>query len=351
MTGSAPAPYFRLFACCLPVRGAARSVICDVQRGALVPISNALYDVITACARQPVARVFESWEAAAAEVMRVNLAGLVERELGFWCEDPDEFPEMSLDWDRPSTITNAVVELSPTTVGLFPSIVRQLEELGCAALELRSYRPFPLTVLEDVLRQLESSHLSSIELLLCHSTEATEAALRALLAAHTRISRAVIHSAPHDRVVRSGVDLLVFQTAAVQSADHCGFVHPTYFAVTLEAFAESHSCNSCLNRKLAVDGQGEIRNCPALPAAYGNVSQVPLRTAVDRPEFRALWSIRKDDVDVCRDCEFRYVCTDCRALLRDPANRLSKPKHCGYDPYQGRWDAAPLAGNAAGGGA
>jgi hypothetical protein len=40
---------------------------------------------------------------------------------------------------------------------------------------------------------------------------------------------------------------------------------------------------------------------------------------------------------VCKDCEFRYICTDCRAYLEDPYNEYSKPLKCGYDPYTGEW--------------
>jgi hypothetical protein len=54
--------------------------------------------------------------------------------------------------------------------------------------------------------------------------------------------------------------------------------------------------------------------------------------------FRSAWHIKKDMIKKCRDCEFRYACTDCRAYLEDPQDILSKPLKCGYDPYTGTWD-------------
>jgi SPASM domain peptide maturase of grasp-with-spasm system len=329
--------FFQLYACCLLVRGAARSVICDVQRGDVIPISHALHDLLAACARTPVADVLEAQAPIDAETLQQSVAGLVERELGFWCDDPDEFPGLDLSWDRPAAITNAVVELSPTTAQHFPRIVAQLDDLGCETLELRAYRPFPMTVLADVLQQTDGSRLASVELLLCHSSETTAQALAALRLAHARITRIVIHSSPEDERNPAGDARVIYVSEAVRAADHCGYVHPSYFAVNVDMFTESQGCNTCLNRKLAVDGEGFVRNCPAMPASYGHVSHVALRDVAARDDFRAWWTLRKDQIEVCRDCEFRHVCTDCRALLTDPSNRLSKPLRCGYDPYTAQW--------------
>jgi SPASM domain peptide maturase of grasp-with-spasm system len=337
--------YFKLYACCLLVRGAARSTICDVQRGAVIPISNALHDALAACAVAPAEAVLARYTQEGAAALRQNLSGLAERELGFWCDDPEEFPDLDLSWDRPAQITNAIVELSPTTALHFATIIAQLDELGSEALELRAYRPFPLSVLADLLGATDRSRLSSVELLLCHSNETTDAALVTLRATHPRLARIVVHSSPAVRQGGPPAAPVFFETQPVRSSDHCGHVHPSYFAVNLPTFAESQSCNTCLNRKIAIDGSGAIRNCPAMPTSHGTVDRTALRDVVARDEFRVFWSIRKDEVEVCRDCEFRHVCTDCRALVQDPGTHYSKPLRCGYDPYTARWnDPAPASG-------
>jgi len=42
---------------------------------------------------------------------------------------------------------------------------------------------------------------------------------------------------------------------------------------------------------------------------------------------------------VCKDCEFRYVCTDCRAYRADAEDLYSKRARCSYDPYTATWGA------------
>ncbi|HLT42986.1 MAG TPA: hypothetical protein VKZ95_09805, partial [Sphingobacteriaceae bacterium] len=43
-------------------------------------------------------------------------------------------------------------------------------------------------------------------------------------------------------------------------------------------------------------------------------------------------------VDVCKDCEFRYICQDCRAYLKNSDDLYSKPLKCTYNPYEGVWE-------------
>ncbi|HEY4572343.1 MAG TPA: hypothetical protein VIJ26_00200 [Thermoanaerobaculia bacterium] len=47
MRSDAREPVFQLFACCLPVKGARRSLLCDVQRQAFQFIPNGLYEILT----------------------------------------------------------------------------------------------------------------------------------------------------------------------------------------------------------------------------------------------------------------------------------------------------------------
>jgi hypothetical protein len=46
----------------------------------------------------------------------------------------------------------------------------------------------------------------------------------------------------------------------------------------------------------------------------------------------------KDQIDVCIDCEYRYICTDCRAFNNDLDTKPKKPEKCEYDQYTGNWN-------------
>ena len=102
-------------------------------------------------------------------------------------------------------------------------------------------------------------------------------------------------------------------------------------------FNELRHFNGCLNRKISVDENGQVRNCPGMGRAFGHHQSVVLSNVVASAKFQRAWRAKKDNIKVCQDCQYRYACTDCRAFLEDPDTEDSKPLKCGYDPYTDSW--------------
>ncbi len=130
---------------------------------------------------------------------------------------------------------------------------------------------------------------------------------------------------------------LKFFSPQISDESHCGIISPAYFSTNTRLFTESQGFNSCLNKKIAVDKKGEIKNCPSMKTSFGNVAHTSLMEVYQKDAFRKIWSISKDDVQKCQDCEFRYICTDCRAYVENPEDNYSAPLKCGYDPYTCEW--------------
>jgi SPASM domain peptide maturase of grasp-with-spasm system len=331
---------FRLFACCVPVRGARRSTICDLQRERYELIPNGLYDILAHYTDHTLDEIRADFEPRLHATLDEYFDFLVRQEFGFWCEDPELFPPLDLTWERPDAITNALIDVDERSRHDWPSLLAQLDRLGCQAIQVRWFRPVAIAELDAVLGAMAHGRLRSVELLLPHDPAWGERTIEELCLRHQRITGIVVHSAPEEGVERvTALETIVYtRTERIDSHAHCGRVGPEWFTPTLVGFAEARAFNSCLNRKLSVDAAGEIRNCPSMPRSFGNAATVPLADVVRDPAFREPWAITKDRVETCRDCEFRYVCTDCRAHLRDPADPLSKPAKCSYDPHNARWN-------------
>jgi SPASM domain peptide maturase of grasp-with-spasm system len=131
---------------------------------------------------------------------------------------------------------------------------------------------------------------------------------------------------------------IIYVQQAITSNTHCGNISSLYFVFNnFRSIIEAHQHNTCLNKKISIDVDGAIKNCPTLADSYGNVKDTLLYDVLLRNEIQQLWSVSKDQVLVCQDCEYRMVCTDCRAIVSEPGNILSKPLKCTYDPYQMVW--------------
>jgi len=135
----------------------------------------------------------------------------------------------------------------------------------------------------------------------------------------------------------TGMGDIFLLKAKLNSPNCCGSIEKDLFTSNIKFFTESLHHNSCFNRKISIDAEGNIKNCPSMAESFGNIRDTTLAEAIEKPGFKKYWNINKDQIAVCKDCEFRYICTDCRAYVEDPSDILSKPLKCGYNPYTGEW--------------
>jgi SPASM domain peptide maturase of grasp-with-spasm system len=330
---------FRLFANCMPVKGARRSTICDLQYHRFDFIPNGLYYILTELKGKTVSEIKAVFDASQHVIIDEYFTFLQEKEYGFFCAEPELFPDLDLTWMAPEQITNAIIDVNEQSRHPYESIFDQLDALGCKALQLRFFDPVSVGEIEKILDSTQRGGLRHIELLLPYSTEFSDDTLKGLCVGNPRISGVVVSSAPKSRrmeVQGTGVPI-DFTSAPCTSPACCGETSPKYFVINIGLFTEAQEWNTCLNRKISVSVDGTIRNCPSMPDSFGNVGTISLSDALMAPQSKDLWNIKKDQIKVCRDCEFRYICTDCRAYREDPSDLRSKPLKCGYNPYSAEW--------------
>lgn len=329
---------FRLFACCLPVKGARRSTLCDLQRQAYRLIPNGLYEILTTHKGKTVDQIKAEYGFRFDSEIDEYFSFLEREEFGFWCDSPADFPDLSLAWETPEIISNAIIDVGTSSHHDFVSIFRQLDDLGCRALQIRFFREVSLAALQVLLNGAESGKLRSIDLLAPYSDGWRPQDLEQFCVNNPRVSNFQVHSSPRQSQHRIGETVqILFSPQIIESSAHCGVVRPEYFVTNLPLFSESQAHNNCLNKKISIDVSGEIRNCPSIARSFGNIRDTSLHTALLHSSFRELWEINKDQVEICKDCEFRYMCSDCRAFIQTPENLYSKPSKCSYDPYTAAW--------------
>jgi len=257
-----PNKVFILYACCIPVRGARRSVLCDLQRQSYRLIPNGLYEILTEHKGKSPAALEEVYGSDSRTIIDEYFRFLEDNEFGFWSDTPDSFPPLELTWDRPERVANAIIDVDANSGHDYSSLLRQLDALGCPALLYRFYSSVTQDALEQALEPTAKSRLRSIDLLLPYHPMWNAKGLEILCFRHQRLSQIYVHSAPEESTIRvRGIGTrILYHPQIVESSAHCGFVHPRYFATTLEAFTEAQSHNSCLNRKISVDTAGNIKN-------------------------------------------------------------------------------------------
>lgn len=331
----------KLFASSVIVKGPLRSMLIDTHRNAFFLIPNDFYDLLEVGKRLKVAELKTLYRGEDLEVIDEYVDFLLEKELAFWTDEPELFPEIEEEHLSPEKVTNAVIDIKPYTILDWNSLAQDMDKLKCKHLQLRFfYCPLPTSV-TIIFEALQHTLLRSIEVV-AEDNEGTEGFefWKAFGKEHQRISRVFLYNSDSDAY--QDIRGYNFQIINIrQKLDFpycCGVVKPGFFTSALEHVIEAKNHNTCLNKKISIDSEGNIKNCPSMATSFGNIKDISLTEAIQHPEFKKYWNISKNDVKVCQDCEFRRVCTDCRAYTENPEDIYSKPLKCGYDPYTAKWE-------------
>jgi SPASM domain peptide maturase of grasp-with-spasm system len=334
----------KLFSNCILVKGYVSSLICDLQREIYFPIPNDLYEVFAEFEDLPLDKIYEHYGTENSETIKEYLEFLTKYDLIHFVEadELESFPNMSMHWESPSLITNAVLQIESNNIELVKKTIYELETLGCKNLELQ------ITInieseLENILQELKycfkDSRYACINITINYLRKVQEKYFEILKIFDNRIGTIIIHSSPKTEFYTQGsMGNIYFIEQNISYTHSCGLISPNYLFANVPLFTEAQHHNTCLNRKISIDANGEIKNCPSMAKSYGNIKDTTLAEAIEKPGFKDLWDINKDKIHVCKDCEFRYICTDCRAYIENPEDIYSKPLKCGYNPYTAEWE-------------
>jgi hypothetical protein len=110
---------------------------------------------------------------------------------------------------------------------------------------------------------------------------------------------------------------------------------PLYFTVDIRLYMESRFYNNFYNRKLVVDNADNILNNVG-GEIIGKLQKGELDKLMASKSFFKYWEIKKDSIEVCKDCEHRYMCVDARVPVNSNG-KWSFITECSYNPYTGEW--------------
>jgi len=327
--------YFNLYSYCHPVKGCKRAVVCDLQRNIIQPIPLILYDFLEKAKTGTYGHLTSELTPQEKNAIEVYVSFLYHNEFGYFTQKPiDESVIEYPGVEDEGIITNAIVDFSASSSHSLNCIVLQLNSLGCKALELRFYYPIPIDELKQALMITAVSSLEKIEVCVEKSVDFTLDTLIALKNDYPKLSKITLSNTPENVIYKSNDLVVISTTEIIRSEIKCGVTGELYCIAESQLFWESRRYNNCLYKKISVDKDGYIKNCPSMKEHFGHISDTLLLDVVNTKAFRKFWNITKDDIEECSQCELRYVCQDCRAYTIHTNDPYSKPLKCRYNPKQ-----------------
>ncbi|MEY8760682.1 grasp-with-spasm system SPASM domain peptide maturase [Chryseobacterium tongliaoense] len=334
-----------LYSHCFIVKGAARATICDLQRKNIYPIPNAFSSLFKDSRYIDIVEISSQLDHEGKEILKEYFEFLEDNELAFYCstDELQLFPKMSEEWLFPAHISHCILDAWDEISYFNEPFLKQLETLCCNFIQFRFFKKVSRQELDRFMELINPSQIKSIEIILPADKDDDEFYIKTecFVNENRKISNLTITGAPIAGIYKEGVYGMgyILQTDRIIDHElHCGAIHSNLFSINIPTYTESLAFNSCLNRKISIDTKGDIKNCPSMKESYGNIKNSSLQEAVDHPEFKKYWNITKDQITKCKDCEFRHICTDCRAYIDTPDDIYSAPLKCGYNPYTCEWE-------------
>lgn len=338
--------YFVLLSSSIIVRGVNRSLIQNVDSGLFDLIPAVLADITDQAKNRSIGEICDLYGYGNKKTILSYFSFLISRNYGYLFASPKGLldqvnKEKWNEWDYPYQLTNAVIDYNDDTRELLKQSITDISKIGCAFLQLRFLGNHGSEVIHEFSDFIHRAcRFSGLSLVCDYHTFGSLDAIEQLAAENSILHELILYNAPDEKVEESRkYRCKIIHVKGNIGIHSCGVASPEYFTSSKPFFTESLRHNTCLNRKISVDSEGNIRNCPSMKERYGNIRDTTLAQALMKPGFKKYWSITKDQVTKCRDCEFRYICTDCRAYLDDPEDVYAAPLKCGYDPYTCEWNA------------
>ncbi len=329
--------YLKLFECCYTVKGKNYTTILDPQREDFYRFPNRFYDVLELLKAHPYEEAKK--KTVDQETFEEVSSFILDNELGFFTETPENFPPISRNFEEPFIISNAILDYNATSDYDLDLAIEQLETLSCPFIQFRFYDKISEKFLIELLDKIqEQDKVLAVEIIAKFNPEISLTHLDKIKTNYLKLQSIVFHSAPEDKLLSREVInhfsmmMVILSTDVIRDEKDCGKVSTDYFVTNDQQFIlESYNYNNCLNKKVSVDKNGLIRNCPSMKKDYGHINQTDLAEVIEDEDFKKVWSISKDEVSVCQQCEFKLICSDCRAYTHDD-DLYGKPEKCEYDP-------------------
>lgn len=319
--------YYKKFASCFLVKGYCRSTIYDLDRRDVWSIDNKTCEVLN---NDIISE--KSLHTLPLEIVE----DLFEKEVIFPCSlgDAQLFPPINTERITPFQVVSSIIDVEHYSDYDICKVINQLSELGCRTLQIRFLSFIELIRIDEVLSFIIGNNIRSAELIMHFENIDIEE----LTKKYKMVTNITMYNAPKNDLIQINGCSIIFTTEDYCGVEQCGIIEPNYFVCNRDLFFESLNYNSCLNRKVSIDSLGNIKNCPSCTHSFGNIQDTDLKQAMEHYDFKKFWKVTKDQIDVCKDCEFRHMCTDCRAYIKDPSSIFSQPKKCTYNPYIAKWE-------------
>lgn len=152
--------------------------------------------------------------------------------------------------------------------------------------------------------------------------------IKEIIDIHVKLTHIILENNTEDKILFKGGKTILFLNKYIIS-------NKLRFVVNLPYYLESLNYNSYVYKRLIIDSSGKIRFHIEEPQKKFNLKDFD--NAKNLSSYLNLVKAKKDDTDICKHCEFRYICVDSRLPIQRNEREWYFETECNYNPYIAKW--------------
>lgn len=313
-------------------KGRNRSILIDFNRKKIDYVPNSMADILLEIVEKNVTidQLKEGHSDKDKLVIQEYLDHLIKNEYAFFTETPELFSPLDESIEASGVLTNAIIDIGEFVPRRFELSIRQLSDMNCPHLEIRIFSTLSYQNIMQIVETTIDTNFRSVQLIIQDSPAISYSFIENLFEKSNRLLKITVSNSDKNETKDMGGRTFQYTSHQIIDENHCGYVHLAYFNLDKSNYLIGKNYNSCLYGKLSIDQHGHIKNCPAMKASFGKVESTLIEDVISDSDFKTMWNIKKDNIDECKNCELRYICSDCRAFTKN--NEVySRPTHCSYE--------------------
>ena len=325
-----------IFSNCLFVKGACKGIMFDIQLKKLCSVPNSLCEFAEKFNNCTLKNIFANFDKTEYQLLNEYIVYITQNLMGAILPQSaiKSFTKLNTLYNSPYHFENATVDICNNPVNEILERLLKLENVGVPHIQLQFLQPLQTEYIE-IFKYIENSSFHSLRILSKYNNISDEEIFKNF----KKIDSIIFYDSPTDNKKTEQNKLLIWYSTA-KNCNCQGTVKKEYFSLATSHFALSQYFNTCLYKKIYINSEGNIQNCP-YSKPFGNIdnlSVTQIRLLSENSTFTKNWNVTKDKISVCKDCEFRHFCTDCRVFIKGKNDIYSQPKNCKYNPYIAKWE-------------
>lgn len=335
--------YFKLHGNCILVKGASRALIYDLFKRRTIGISMQIANLFESeFQTKPYKEVIEKYTDFRDQITGL-INNLIENDFGFFTEEPDRFPAISTAFSAKKRIYSSVIELDTKSLNQYDTLLDKLISLDCSIFylvireEIEDHDAF-----EKLLMSFKESRATWVQVIF-DKPYLTLDQLKQVT--HDMRITYNIFDAPKDEVIEGRwwyeesiykFHLIEYKTESFDLYKKSKY-GKEHFWLSQSIFTESQEHNPFFNLKVCISKEGDYKNDLSFNKSFGNFHSRSLEYLLTDDEFKKLWIISNDNIEKCKDCQFRYQCLS-NSDIKVESMKYYKVDTCHFDPYNDTWE-------------